>query len=234
VVATLSAHEAEVKGIVFSHDDRLLVTTSSDGSCRIWETEGWQEQTCVREHEGEVICCDISRDSRLVVTGGADNAVVLQSLEGAVASTLYKTTCRSYVMSVCFSEEGTRVAAGDHAGCISVIDIASLSLLWSIKAATSICQITAHASGFLVSTLDGCIHRLVDRSLTAFHRFQRQGHSCIGVSPSIRLPGYAPQPFVHPRRQRDKTAARPKGAAAIVSMYNKRCSRIQLPSGNTA
>ena len=54
LVATLAGHDRPLTDIAFSHDGKSLVTTSNDGTARIWNVTGANERIVLRGHDGSV------------------------------------------------------------------------------------------------------------------------------------------------------------------------------------
>jgi WD40 repeat protein len=57
---------------VFSPDGRTLVTASTDGTARVWDTATGREIAVLRSHEGFVRSAVYSADGRTVVTASDD------------------------------------------------------------------------------------------------------------------------------------------------------------------
>ena len=104
---------------------------------------------------------------------------MLHGVEGASSSVLYKTQSRSYVMSVSFNSEGTRVVAGDHSGSISVIDVTSLRVLSTTETRNCVLQVAFLDSDILYASMGGIVTSL--RASTPSIPFKVAGPCCFSL-----------------------------------------------------
>ncbi|ESO09508.1 hypothetical protein HELRODRAFT_109714 [Helobdella robusta] len=83
-----SAHQGEVTCVCLSKDGQYLVSSSTDGSLKIWNMEQEKLQRTLIGHRDEVWCCTISNDNELVVSGSRDQTIRLWRVEdgGLMAS----------------------------------------------------------------------------------------------------------------------------------------------------
>ncbi|HSE16778.1 MAG TPA: WD40 repeat domain-containing protein [Pyrinomonadaceae bacterium] len=82
VKATLGGHQDTIVGVSFSPDGNALVTSSGDGTARLW-TAGGQLVQELRGHSKALAGAVFSPDGKFVVTASADNTVrVWDSLDG--------------------------------------------------------------------------------------------------------------------------------------------------------
>ncbi|XP_056283031.1 jouberin isoform X2 [Pseudoliparis swirei] len=124
-LAAFSGHLKIVYDLCWSGDDRSLLSASSDGTVREWNVEGLQAAAQkVLPHPSFVYCAQYRPTAQnLVVTGGFDSLVrvwrldvddvngqLLQEFEGH----------GSFINSICFDSEGSRMFSADNTGLILV------------------------------------------------------------------------------------------------------------------
>lgn len=69
---TLSGHTGTINSLAFSRDGKRLVTASSDGTARVWDTSTGQSVAELRGHVGAVNSAEFNPEGTLVVTAGED------------------------------------------------------------------------------------------------------------------------------------------------------------------
>ena len=79
-VAILSSHTGPIRSLVFSLDERLLVSGSYDRTVKLWDiqTGGVIKSFC--GHTKEVLSVSISADCTTIVSGSIDQQVCLWSI----------------------------------------------------------------------------------------------------------------------------------------------------------
>ncbi|XP_074548053.1 jouberin isoform X2 [Halichoeres trimaculatus] len=125
VLAAFSGHLKIVYDLCWSRDDRSLLSASSDGTVREWNVERLQGTAQkVLPHPSFVYCAQYHPTAQnLVVSGGYDSLVrvwrldvddvngqLLQEFEGH----------NSFINTVCFDSEGSRMFSADNTGLIIV------------------------------------------------------------------------------------------------------------------
>ncbi len=96
--------EKGVTGVVFSADGRLLVTTSTDRSARIWDVST-ERLLHVLKHEGHVVSASFSPDGTQLVTASEDGAAWVWDVATG-ARQLLLTGPTGFVESASFSRDG--------------------------------------------------------------------------------------------------------------------------------
>ena len=76
----LRGHTAEVWGVAFSPDGRLLASGSADSTVRLWQVASRETLKVLRGHEGRVFGLDFSPDGSVLASGGEDRTVRLWDL----------------------------------------------------------------------------------------------------------------------------------------------------------
>uniref|UniRef100_A0A1A7Y2E3 Abelson helper integration site 1 n=1 Tax=Iconisemion striatum TaxID=60296 RepID=A0A1A7Y2E3_9TELE len=124
-LAAFSGHLKIVYDLCWSRDDKSLLSASSDGTVREWNIEMLLETAQkVLPHPSFVYCAQYHPSTqKLAVTGGYDclvrvwrldvpdvNGQLLQEFEGH----------SSFINTICFDSEGSRMFSGDNTGTIIV------------------------------------------------------------------------------------------------------------------
>jgi WD40 repeat protein len=71
------AHRAKLHALAFSPDGRFLVSTSEDGSAKIWDVTTQQQCALLLGHIGQVYPVAFAPDGRTLATGGVEDNLVL-------------------------------------------------------------------------------------------------------------------------------------------------------------
>jgi len=80
---TIPAHSSLISHVKFhpSEEGQFLMSSSFDGTCRLWSTRDWSPITTLTGHEGKVLCADISPDNRFIASSSFDRTWKLFSEE---------------------------------------------------------------------------------------------------------------------------------------------------------
>lgn len=147
VPSHFDATYAEVNGVAFSPDGKLLASASDDGTCRLWQVADWKELHTFGSAGGmsrlRVRCVAFSPDGKLLACGCEKETINLWRVsDGGLAGTLKLTfprgpggmmTDREYrgqsginVWSLAFTPNGKELAAGSF-GRVKVWDLTKVS-----------------------------------------------------------------------------------------------------------
>lgn len=82
------AHRGPLRQVVRSEDNRNRVSTSDDGTARLWVhgATDWRQQAVFFGHRGAVLFARFSRDMKAVLTGGADGTARIYSTQTVAMS----------------------------------------------------------------------------------------------------------------------------------------------------
>ena len=67
----------ELRMARFSPDGNFVVTTSDDGTARVWATNSRRQVAILKKHEGPVTSARFSLDGKLLVTTGTDSQIIV-------------------------------------------------------------------------------------------------------------------------------------------------------------
>src|SRR5581483_6075529 len=74
-VTSVVGHGLDVTSVGFSSDASLVLTTSKDGTARVWDAQGGLTLALLAGHGDEVTSAVFSRNDRSVLTAGADGTM---------------------------------------------------------------------------------------------------------------------------------------------------------------
>ncbi len=113
----LEGHGSGVIGVDFDPAGERILTTSSDGTARIWGPDG-TVIAVLEGHELSVSRGSFSPDGRLVLTAGEDGTVRTWTADGTPVAT---TDLRGRVVCAEFSPSGDRIAAVTADGPVRIL-----------------------------------------------------------------------------------------------------------------
>ena len=109
-VDSLRGHQGTVLSMVFSRDDKRVVTTCEDGKVRVWSVGDWKLLYVLAGHKSTVHWAEFSADGKWIVSGGEDRTVRIWSGEdGTLQQTLEES--KAPIETVAFSPDGQFIAA---------------------------------------------------------------------------------------------------------------------------
>ncbi|APR86679.1 High-affnity carbon uptake protein Hat/HatR [Minicystis rosea] len=117
--ATLRGHTGDVVTAEFSRDGQRVVTSSVDGTARVWNSDDGGAPLILRGHTGELCSASFSPDGERIVTASYDGtARIWDARNGHELAVLKGHT--SIVRSAQFSPDGTRIATASYDGTARV------------------------------------------------------------------------------------------------------------------
>ena len=125
---TLRAHEGAVSTAAFSPDDTQLLSTSEDGTARLWKL-GSADPPLVLWRSRFAPVAAFSPDGRSVVTAGDDGSVRLWSAEDGSSRGIWAHG--SAIESAAFDASGRHLLTRDAERAIQVWNVDAGSVLWT-------------------------------------------------------------------------------------------------------
>ena len=114
---TLDGHKEEITDLSWRADSNILVSASEEGSVRTWEMINGKQLKTWNAHSGGTLSVYFDPSGK-IVTSGRDKLVKLWQGDGNAIKTI--KDFKDIVMEACYSQDGSRVIAGDWSGRISV------------------------------------------------------------------------------------------------------------------
>ena len=116
-------HVSAVISVAYSPDGARLLSTSEDGTARVWDAATGNATLVLRSQMGEVVDAAFSPDGKLIATGGSDGLVrVWDANTGQVLFSLAGHTAT--VRSVAFDRVGARLISAGDGGTARIWDLA--------------------------------------------------------------------------------------------------------------
>uniref|UniRef100_UPI004056B6CE nSTAND1 domain-containing NTPase n=1 Tax=Candidatus Electronema sp. TaxID=2698783 RepID=UPI004056B6CE len=141
--AVFKGHEAEVNSIAFSHDGKLLASSSGndmlfddfgreDGNLRLWDVANSKELAVLKGHGAAVFEAAFSPDDKTLASPSRDGTVRLWDvISGKELDVIEHGLDRVY--SVAFSPDGRLLASGTGHGIVYLCNIANRKAeLWDV------------------------------------------------------------------------------------------------------
>jgi len=185
VIARIAAHSRVVSRAIFNAAGDQLLTTSYDGSARIWDTRNGGILATLSGHEKPVVDGAFSPSNGLVATASEDRTVRFWDTTGAAKSVLRGHDAA--VRQVAFSKDGKRV--------VTVSDDRT-ARVWDAAAGRELSTLRTEKDGFGVAALDASGDRVITAGIgkdytvqlweTAtgkeLHRWQDSNGTVIGLA----------------------------------------------------
>jgi len=126
LIRSFAGHKGWVYDVAFSSDGRLLATSSSDSSVKVWDVGTGQELHALHGFRDGVLALAFTPDlsSSTLATASADRSVILW--DGMSGRRLYTLVGhQGGVTSLAFDAKGARLASGSYDGTVRVWDVRS-------------------------------------------------------------------------------------------------------------
>lgn len=115
-------HRDLLDSVTFSPDGSQILTSSHDGSAKLWNTQtGLVLQTFRDEYRIRIRSAALSPDGKLVLTGNYDSAVTLWDAASGRQIRTFSGHLDA-IETVAFSPDGNRIATGSHDGTARIWD----------------------------------------------------------------------------------------------------------------
>jgi cytochrome c len=127
-VRRFEGHQGNVNGVAFTPDGRTLVSAGYDATLRLWPLDGASPR--LLRLPAALNALAVSRSGE-IAAGGADGSLFLLSPEGALRATI--EAAEAPVIALAFSPDGARIAAASPRGAVSLFDVATGKLLFTLN-----------------------------------------------------------------------------------------------------
>ena len=178
-LCTLYGHTNQIECVAFSPDGSRIVTSSRDGTARVWSARAGLPLLELKGHTGAVTGAAFSPNGLQIVTGNTDGtARIWDARTGTTIHVL--TGHKLQVLGVAISPDGTRIvtASGDHTAKV-----------WDVKTGKRLFDLTGHTLDVNSASFSRDGTRIVTAAVdntakiwdaaTGGHRFNLIGHTDI-------------------------------------------------------
>ncbi len=127
-------HPADVNGVVFSNDNKTLLTGCGDAAIRVFDIASKKEIRKLEGHtQGSVTDLCFSPDGKLLASGGMDRTVRVWDLLDSEKPKLNSTVggFNEFVFGVAISPNGKWLAAVGWDNQIKLLDLSAVEEKWS-------------------------------------------------------------------------------------------------------
>lgn len=131
----LAGHGNVISTVSYSHDGSRLVSTSQDGSARVWDTSTWRELRVLKEPDAEVprmIAGRFSRDGSMLALAGSKGVINIYDAKQGSRVQLLRGHA-SQVKTTAFSPDGLTLASGGDDGTMRLWNVGSWRSMITFK-----------------------------------------------------------------------------------------------------
>ncbi len=120
---TFRGHTGPIHAIVFSRDDKRLISAGADGCVRVWNVKTGEEIFTLKDFTNPLFALALSPDGTTIAAAGADRTIacwdvatgrLIDKLEGHI----------NFVMGIAFSPDGSRLASAGADQTVRIWDVA--------------------------------------------------------------------------------------------------------------
>jgi len=123
-LALLTGHRGAILACTFSPDGTRLLSTSNDGTMRLWDAASGECLRVLTGHEGWVLACDFSSDSTRLLSSGSDRSLRLWDVVSGECLGMLEGH-EDWVRACTFSPDGSRLLSAGDDGTLRLWDAAS-------------------------------------------------------------------------------------------------------------
>jgi WD40 repeat protein len=151
----IKAHEAEIYSVKYSWSGKYIVTSSFDGSAKVWNAEG----TLFREFKTDISVthADIDREEKRIAFSSVNGHIYIADIEtGKVLSEIEAHASRANF--AVFSTNGNLIFSGDDEGNLRAFEISNNNkrlLDLKLEAAVKLVTFDNSGSAMVIHTMDG-------------------------------------------------------------------------------
>ncbi|MDZ8096434.1 MAG: hypothetical protein RMZ42_31530 [Nostoc sp. DedQUE05] len=118
----LEGHQALIWGVTFSHDGKLIASTSYDHTIKLWNIDGSLQNT-LKGHKDKVLGLSFSPDDQTIVSGDFKGIIKFWKRDGTPLKEINTHSKGVYdkgVYSIDFSPDGQTIATGSRDGTLKL------------------------------------------------------------------------------------------------------------------
>ncbi len=118
-VTVFEAHESYVLNLLFTRDNRTLISSGMDNVMKLWSVPDWAPVHIFQGHENSVNSISLAPDEKTLASGSTDATVRLWSFpDGELLDTLQDR--KKTVAGVQISPDGQWVGAASYGGRVAI------------------------------------------------------------------------------------------------------------------
>lgn len=159
LLSTLEGHTASLTSGSFSPNGQRVLTSSIDGTARIWDVEGKVPPVIFSDHEDAITFAQWSHDGRYVLTSSLDGTARVTTLDGKT-EVILSSREKAPILYAEFSPDDQRVVTASQDGFIRIHPVDGKTPPIGIegsKRAILMARFSPMDSRVFYSTLDGVI-----------------------------------------------------------------------------
>jgi WD40 repeat protein len=115
-VSVLKGHSHAVVSVAFSPDGQLVLTGSSDGTARLWETGSGKQVGIFEGHSDSVKSVAFSPDGSLAITCDQHGRVIFWKVDRAGVGRLVGLYVATYQVGAVYWQDATHLVLADLGG----------------------------------------------------------------------------------------------------------------------
>jgi len=145
-----AGHSKSITSLDVSVGGGLGVSSSTDGTCHVWDTTTGTVRRQLSEHCGEVLCCKFFPSGVVIATAGLDTQIKIWSAEDGSCARTLKGSHTASVSDIGIVERGRNILSCSRDGTLLMWECGSASCIDTMTSSNGIinacCVFTAKSS----------------------------------------------------------------------------------------
>lgn len=132
-VVEFKGHTAEIECVIFSHDNKFIISGSQDQSVRIWDLSSGAPFSTLQGHNDWIKALQLTSDGKCLVSASSKD-VIVWNLEKDSWSQVIAMEPNKWITTMTFTSDFKEILLGTGEGSIEVWDLNKKSLIQTIQA----------------------------------------------------------------------------------------------------